>query len=95
MCGPPWKTVVAKTGISTEYGTPTRLTSASSRMIERIGPEAERVAEAFRELLRRALPSRCRRRVARAIRITQQRDDHGDVADAVDEEAPAFARRPR
>ena len=37
VCGPPWKTVVAKTGISTEYGTPTRLTSASSRMIERIG----------------------------------------------------------
>ena len=35
--GPPWNTVDANTGIITEYGTPTRLTMASSRMIERIG----------------------------------------------------------
>ncbi len=37
VCGPPWKTFVANTGISTEYGTPTREMTASSRMIERIG----------------------------------------------------------
>src|SRR6478735_2587591 len=36
--GPPWNTVFAKIGINTEYGTPTRLTSASNSMIERIGP---------------------------------------------------------
>ena len=37
VCGPPWKTVVANTGIITVYGTPTRLTMARSRMIERMG----------------------------------------------------------
>ena len=37
VCGPPSKTVAAKIGISTEYGTPTRLTTASSRMIDLTG----------------------------------------------------------
>ena len=62
--------LAANTGISTEYGTPTRLTTASSRMIDANRPEAERVVEAFARTGCSALAPRARRaRRARTIRI--------------------------
>ena len=83
---PPWKTVAAKIGISTEYGTPTRLTSASSRMIERIGRKSKRTA--ILENCCQA-PARFRRALGSGDTHQKQRDDDADVADAVDEEALA------
>jgi len=87
---PPWRIDSANTGISTEYGMPAKLMTPSRMSSARTG--AVRATKRKPSAVSRQASVARRDAAARRLHHQQPRDDR-DVAEAVQQEAPALADR--